>query len=191
MVTGSDGSAREFDKVIFACHADQALRIMQDSNDLERNLLHPFQYQKNMATLHTDDALMPKIKSTWSAWNYRVEEIEGKLTTTTIYDMNCLQQVSDKRNYFVSINDPGLIDPLKVIRRIEYEHPIFTPETAKAQQRLSQLNENGVSYFCGSYFRFGFHEDALTSAVDLCAGLLGRDPWEAPKIKNPELWVSA
>jgi predicted NAD/FAD-binding protein len=91
--------------------------------------------------------------------------------------MNILQQVSDKQNYFVSINDPGLVDKSKVIRTIHYDHPIFTPETAAAQERLDQLNRNGVTYFCGSYFRFGFHEDALASAVDVCNSILGRDVW--------------
>ncbi len=129
---------------------------------------------------------MPKIKSTWSAWNYRVQEIAGQLTATTVYDMNKLQQVSDKKNYFVSINDPGVVDLSKVIKKINYDHPIFTPETAKAQLQLHKLNENGVSYFCGSYFRFGFHEDAFTSAVQLCTKLLSRDPWkDQQRVFNP------
>ena len=188
-VTGSDGTTRKFDKVIFACHADQVLKLIDDPTDVEIKLLSPFQYQKNIATLHTDESIMPKIRSTWSAWNYRVEQINGELTTTTIYDMNCLQQVSKKKNYFVSINDPGAVDPSKTIRRIEYDHPIFTPKTALAQQSLHTLNENGVSYFCGSYFRFGFHEDAFTSAVNLCTKMLGVDAWKALKVENPEALV--
>ena len=188
-VTGSDGTTRKFDKVIFACHADQVLKLIDDPTDVEIKLLSPFQYQKNIATLHTDESIMPKIRSTWSAWNYRVEQINGELTTTTIYDMNCLQQVSKKKNYFVSINDPGAVDPSKIIRRIEYDHPIFTPKTALAQQSLHTLNENGVSYFCGSYFRFGFHEDAFTSAVNLCTKMLGVDAWKALKVENPEALV--
>jgi predicted NAD/FAD-binding protein len=190
-ITGSDGTEREFDNVIFACHADQALRILADPTDQEQTLLAPFQYQKNIATLHSDDALMPKTRATWSAWNYRVEEIRGELTATTIYDMNCLQQVSDKTNYFVSINDPGRINPAKVIRTIAYEHPIFTTRTADVQGDLSLLNTHGTSYFCGSYFRFGFHEDALTSAVAVCAKLLKNDPWEARPARNPGILVSS
>ncbi len=184
-IVGSDGSEKIFDKVIFACHADQALKILADPTDLENRLLLNFKYQKNIATLHTDEAIMPKIKSTWSAWNYRVEEIDGAVTATTIYDMNILQQVSKKKNYFVSINDPGRINPTKIIRKIEYEHPVFTTATAKAQHELPRLNENGASYFCGSYFRFGFHEDAFTSAVNLCEKLVGQNLWE--KAMNPKL----
>ena len=191
VIIASDGSEKKYDKVIFACHADQALRLIYDRTELENSLLSPFKYQKNIATLHTDEAVMPKIRSTWSAWNYRVENIRGELTSTTIYDMNCLQEVSKMKNYFVSINDPGVVDQSKIIRRIEYEHPIFTTETARAQESLQVLNENGVSYFCGSYFRFGFHEDAFTSAVNLCSKLLVQDAWEAVKAENPAVLVSS
>ena len=183
-VMTADGSEKTYDKVIFACDADQALRLIENPTALERRLLSPFDYQKNIATLHTDEAIMPKIQSTWSAWNYRVQEINGQHTSTTVYDMNRLQQVSKNRNYFVSINDHGVIDQSKVLRTIEYEHPIFTPATAKSQLELHQLNENGVSFFCGSYFRFGFHEDAFTSAVQLCTRLLGRDPWREVTVKH-------
>ena len=186
VVTGIDGTEMEFDKVIFACHADQALRLIQDRTELEDSLLRPFQYQKNIATLHTDTSIMPKRKSTWSAWNYRVEQIDKTLTSTTIYDMNCLQQVSERKDYLLSINDPGRVNPSEIIKQIEYEHPIFTPTTALAQQSLPVLNDNGISYFCGSYFRFGFHEDAFTSAVNLCAKILSKDPWEAIRSRNPE-----
>ena len=191
VIIASDGSEKKYDKVIFACHADQALRLIYDRTELENSLLSPFKYQKNIATLHTDEAVMPKIRSTWSAWNYRVENIRGELTSTTIYDMNCLQEVSKKKNYFVSINDPGVVNQSKIIRRIEYEHPIFTTETARAQESLQVLNENGVSYFCGSYFRFGFHEDAFTSAVNLCSKLLAQDVWETVKAENPGVLVSS
>ena len=176
-VVHTDLGEREYDKVILATHADQALQLLGDCTALEHDLLSPFEYQKNIATLHTDESVMPKLRNTWSAWNYRVQHVHGKLTATTVYDMNILQQVSDKQNYFVSINDPGLIDKTKVIRTIHYDHPIFTPGTAAAQERLDQLNRNGVTYFCGSYFRFGFHEDALTSAVDVCNSILGHDVW--------------
>lgn len=185
-VIASDRTEKIYDKVIFACHADQALQLIENPSGMERALLSPFEYQRNVALLHTDENIMPKIKSTWSAWNYRVQEIAGQLTSTTVYDMNRLQEVSDKKNYFVSINDPGVVDLSKVIKKINYDHPIFTPETAKAQLQLHKLNDNGISYFCGSYFKFGFHEDAFASAVQLCTKLLGRDPWKGDlKAKNP------
>jgi predicted NAD/FAD-binding protein len=115
---------------------------------------------------------MPKTKKAWSSWNYRMEEKDGKLHASTIYWMNSLQNISKKTNYFVSLNDPGNIDEKKIRKVIDYEHPLFDMHTAKAQPELPGLNEKGPVYFCGSYFRFGFHEDALFSAVSLCEKLL-------------------
>lgn len=179
----NDGSERMYDKVILASHADQSYQMIKDNaSDLEHQLLSVFEYQLNKATLHSDEGVMPKIRKAWSAWNYCVQSVNGQLTASTTYDMNILQAVSDKQNYFVSINDPGNIDPEKVHRVIDYEHPVFTPKTSAAQKRLSKLNEEGPVYYCGSYFRFGFHEDALTSAVNLCESLLLQR-----SIRTPEL----
>lgn len=169
LLTLKNGETFEFDKVIFACHADQALKILDDPSADEKRLLSPFNYQKNTATVHTDESVMPKNKKTWSSWNYRIEEINGELLPTTIYWMNNLQGVSKKKNYFVSINAfPNSITKDKLIKEIEYEHPLFDLAAIQAQKELSLLNEKGPHYFCGSYFKYGFHEDAFKSAVDLC-----------------------
>ncbi|HWZ22618.1 MAG TPA: FAD-dependent oxidoreductase [Cytophagaceae bacterium] len=172
------GEELEFDKVIFACHADQALALLESPSPLEKSLLSNFEYQKNIATLHTDASLMPKLKKTWSSWNYRIEKVNNELVAHTIYYMNKLQEISSKSDYFLSINQPNTVDPKKVVKTIEYEHPIFTPEAYKAQAELHKLNNNGQVYFCGSYFKYGFHEDAFTSAVNLCTKLTGKDAWE-------------
>ena len=111
---------------------------------------------------------MPKNKRVWSSWNYRVEEKDNKTCASTIYWMNSLQNVSKNKNYFVSLNDPGNIDESKILKTIEYEHPLFDVDAVKAQSELKKLNESGLIYFCGSYFRYGFHEDALGSSVELC-----------------------
>lgn len=167
-----DKSTREFDKVIFACHADQALKIMNDANDTEKKLLSAFKYQKNTATVHTDESLMPKNKRAWSSWNYRIEEVNGELIPTTIYWMNSLQGVSKKKNYFVSINClPGSVNKENIITEIEYEHPLFDVPAMNAQSELHKLNKTGPYYFCGSYFKYGFHEDAYASSVELCKQL--------------------
>jgi uncharacterized protein len=165
----------EFDKVIFACHADQALDVFENPYSEEEILLSKFQYQKNIATLHSDTSVMPKNKKVWSSWNYRIDDVKGTLQPSCIYYMNSLQQVSDNEDYFVSINDPGTIRKDKIHQVIEYEHPIFTLAAMNAQKSLPELNETGPVYFCGSYFRYGFHEDAFTSAVDLCKKILGND----------------
>lgn len=168
VVITKSGSTEEYDKVIIASHGDQALGMLAEPTADEQRLLQYFKYQTNIATLHTDDAVMPKNKRVWSSWNYRVEEKQGKTFASTIYWMNSLQNVSKKKNYYVSINDPGSVDEKKIIKTIEYEHPLFDLNAVKAQAELSKLNQAGPVYFCGSYFKYGFHEDALKSAVELC-----------------------
>jgi predicted NAD/FAD-binding protein len=91
--------------------------------------------------------------------------------------MNSLQGISDKRNYFLSINDPGKINPQKIIRKINYDHPVFSVNTTDAQERLPALNEDSLINYCGSYFRFGFHEDAFTSGLNLARRLLNKGIW--------------
>ncbi|MES2628333.1 MAG: FAD-dependent oxidoreductase [Bacteroidota bacterium] len=174
MVTLESGEKQLFDKVIMAGHADQTLKTLKNPSDLQKELLTPFEYQANIATLHSDESVMPKKKKCWSAWNYLIAEKDGQLVTTTVYSMNQLQKVSKNKEYFVSINDPGFIDPKKVHKTISYDHPIFTVAGFDAQKNLPKLNEDGNIYFCGSYFRNGFHEDALWSAVKLCEVLTGK-----------------
>jgi len=172
MVTLADGSSELFDKVIFASHANETLSMLANPTADEQRLLSVFNYEKNIATVHTDESVMPKNKRTWSSWNYRIEVQNGKQIPTTIYWMNQLQGVSDKKNYFVSINAiPKSVNPSTLIKEIEYEHPLFDVAAVKAQNELHLLNESGPLYFCGSYFKYGFHEDAYKSAVDLCKAI--------------------
>jgi predicted NAD/FAD-binding protein len=176
-VTDSKGETRSYDKVILASHADESLALLEQPTPSEKEKLGAFTYQKNVATLHTDTSIMPQTRSTWSSWNYRAEKSpDGKMAASTIYWMNSLQKVSDKKNYFVSINDPRRVRPDHILQEIAYEHPVFTLASLAAQKELSDLNENGVTYFCGSYFRYGFHEDALDSALQVVKSL-GVTPW--------------
>jgi len=160
-----------FDKVIMACHADQAYRILGEKTIHEERLLCKFKYQPNKAVLHTDRSLMPKKKLAWSSWNYRVEQNGSELVPSTIYWMNRLQQVSDQQDYFVSINPSSQLDESKIIKEIDYEHPLFDVGAMGAQKELHLLNETGPVYYCGSYFKYGFHEDAYASAADLCKNM--------------------
>lgn len=164
----ADGSEELFDKVIMACHADQSYKIVAAKTVDEERLLSKFKYQPNKAVLHTDEQLMPKKKLAWSSWNYRVEKKGASLVPSTIYWMNKLQQVSDKKQYFVSINPSDQLNPSKVIKSIDYEHPLFDVPAMKAQEELHLLNQDGPVYYCGSYFKYGFHEDAYASAAELC-----------------------
>jgi len=173
-VKASDGSIETFDRVIIAAHADQALAMLENPTDDEQRLLSKFKYQHNKAVLHTDKSAMPKTKLAWSSWNYSIKMQNGKLTPTTIYWMNSLQQVSDKKDYFVSINPHDNLDEKKIIKELDYEHPLFDVPAINAQAELHKLNEAGTVYFGGSYFKYGFHEDAFASAVQLCSQLLGK-----------------
>ncbi len=186
VVLDANGTSETYDKVIIATHGDQALTLLHQPTPLEQSLLSTFKYQYNKATLHTDESIMPKAKLAWSSWNYRIQNEGGKLTPSTIYWMNKLQGVSDKRNYFVSINPHQNIDESKIIKEIDYEHPLFDVPAIHAQAQLHQLNIDGPLYYCGSYFKYGFHEDAFASAVKLCSQLLGK-PMYDDSILEPEV----
>jgi predicted NAD/FAD-binding protein len=164
--------------VILACHADQALHMLRDAGDAERDALGQFKYQPNTALLHTDAQVMPRTARCWSSWNYRVDyHGDGSVAPSTIYWINRLQGIDTKRNYFVSINGEDTLQPQSVLKRIHYEHPLFNDGAIRAQQQLAGLNERrGDVYFCGSYFRYGFHEDAFSSALQL-SRLLVEDAW--------------
>jgi predicted NAD/FAD-binding protein len=175
MVRASDGSLEAFDRVIIATHGDQALALVTAPTQAEQRLLSNFKYQYNKAVLHTDEAIMPKAKLAWSSWNYRIKEEDGELKPSTIYWMNRLQDVSKRKNYFVSINPHHDLDERKILKEIDYDHPLFDVPAIKAQDELDTLNASGPVYFCGSYFKYGFHEDAFASAVKLCSHLLGEN----------------
>lgn len=173
--------AEIYDKVILATHAPTSLKMLAEPTALEQELLSPFKYQPNIATLHTDDRFMPRTRRCWASWNYHIEfDAQGIIQPSTHYWMNLLQGVSDKTNYFVSINAADQIDPAKVIRRINYEHPLFDLQAVAAQKRLPELHQlspDQTTYFCGAWQRYGFHEDGFMSAVNLCRDLLGEEPW--------------
>lgn len=186
----SAGTVQTFDKVILACHGDQALRLLAAPTFDEDRLLREFRYQSNVATVHTDSSVMPRTRLAWSSWNYEIARDQaGRLSTATHYWMNSLQGVSDRENYFVSINRPEAVAPGRVVRRINYEHPLFSLGVVRAQAEIPALNAaargNTETYFAGAWQRFGFHEDGLLSAVRLSAQLLGRDPWSASPARTP------
>ncbi len=182
IVTTADGTVREFDRVIVATHADQARQLLADPTDEESRLLGAFGYQANVATLHTDQSVLPRAPLARASWNYElVRGPDGRFRPATHYWMNRLQGVSDRESYFVSINRPEDIAPGCVIRRIPYAHPLFNLAATRAQVWLPELNRSArggtETYFAGSYFRHGFHEDALFSAAQLSELLLECDPW--------------
>jgi predicted NAD/FAD-binding protein len=181
-VMTAHGDGGTFDHVILACHGDQSLRLLAQPTHAEARLLAEFRYYPNVATVHTDRSVMPRTRLAWSSWNYELNrDARGAVSTATHYWMNSLQGVSDRQDYFVSINRPEAIAPERVLRRIDYEHPLFTLGAMRAQAEIPTLNTaaRGMTetYFAGAWQRFGFHEDGLLSAVRLSEQLLGRDPW--------------
>jgi predicted NAD/FAD-binding protein len=173
------GEVLRFDRVIIATHADQALALLDGPDELQRELLAPFRYQKNHATLHTWPGFLPRRRRAWAAWNFLVEPGPGAdspTRATVHYWMNALQGVSRKKDYFVSLNSQHRIPDGHILYETMYEHPVFTLEAIRAQTRLPDLNRRSPRqrvFFCGSYFRHGFHEDAYGSAVDLVQTLRG------------------
>jgi uncharacterized protein len=167
LVTTACGAKTHFDAVILACHADQSLRLLSHPSEDQHRLLSAFHYQRNEASLHTDASVMPTRRLAWASWNFRVElGPEGHQRAVTHYWMNALQGVSRTLDYFVSLNSDDRIDPARILYRTSYEHPVFTLEAIRAQRELPKLNLQGRLFFCGSYFRYGFHEDACKSGFE-------------------------
>ncbi len=186
VVRTRSGEQMEYDKVIIASHADEALALLDMPTEDEKRLLGKFRYQNNSAIVHTDESVMPKNKRAWSSWNFRVEKTGEEAQSSCTYWMNSLQKLPGAVNYFVTLNDTGIVDNNKVLKKINYAHPLFDMEAVKAQKELSSLNKNGRVYFCGSYFKYGFHEDALASAVRVCRTINPSLLGEVNKIRGQE-----
>lgn len=169
-----DGEVREFDRVILAAHADEALALLDAPTPLQQKLLSPFRYQKNHAALHSNPRFLPRRRRAWASWNFLVSPPEKAGTpppATVHYWMNALQGVSPHRDYFVSLNSRAHLRDDEIFYETEYTHPVFNLATTAAQTELPSLNQTSPDqrlFFCGSYFRYGFHEDAYQSAVHLC-----------------------
>ena len=169
----ADGVTEDFDRVVIAAHADEALEMLEAPDPAQNRLLSAFGYQRNTVSLHTDESVMPVCRRAWASWNYRMDQDgQGKIRATTHFWMNALQGVSNKKNYFVSLNAGSLLPAEKVLYETAYDHPVYTVDAMRAQDELPSLNTRSPRqrlFFCGSYFRYGFHEDAYASAVNLSA----------------------
>jgi predicted NAD/FAD-binding protein len=157
-----------YDHVFLACHSDQALRLLADPSREEREILGALPYQRNEALLHTDTSLLPRRRRAWAAWNYhRVPGADTGVALT--YDMNVLQGLRSRHTFCVTLNAGAHVDPQRVLRRMEYAHPLFTPAGAAAQQRHREISGVRRTHYCGAYWRYGFHEDGVVSALEALA----------------------
>jgi predicted NAD/FAD-binding protein len=166
----------EFDQVIFACHGDEALEIIQDKIPLQQKILSKFKYSENVAVLHRDASQMPKNKKAWASWVYLSSYKERRVSVS--YWMNNLQNISHDFPLFVTLNPIKEIDPNLVFGEYTYHHPIFDSEAIAAQEKLEQIQGVHNMWFCGSYTRYGFHEDGLLSAINIANKFDIRAPWQ-------------
>jgi len=155
--------AERFDAVFLACHSDEALALLGDSDDAERAVLGALPYQVNEAVLHTDTRLLPQNARTWAAWNYQIPQAPGAGVRMT-YHMGILQSLAVTPPFLVTLNAEDAIEPEKILARMRYAHPLFTPAGIAAQAQHRAINGVRSTYFCGAYWGFGFHEDAVVSA---------------------------
>ncbi len=164
---------RIFDDVFIAAHADQALRLLGDPSPEESRLLGAWRYEENTTVLHTDVSVLPPAPKAWACWNFRREAEEESRVFVT-YAMNLLQGLAAQKQYLVTLNRPSLHDQSHVLASLVYHHPVYTRESMETQSSLSSLNGRRNTYFCGSYFGFGFHEDAVRSSHE-AVGQFRRD----------------
>ncbi|MCF4009766.1 NAD(P)/FAD-dependent oxidoreductase [Rheinheimera sp. UJ63] len=167
----ADGTTEQFDKVIFACHSDQALALLKDATAQEREILGGIAYQQNEVVLHTDTNLLPVRQAAWASWNYNLDSQQSNQATLT-YNMNILQRLEAPVTFCVTLNNSASIAKDKVLGVYHYAHPVYNHSTIASQQRRHEINGVNNSFFCGAYWYNGFHEDGARSAVDVAA-LLG------------------
>lgn len=161
------GAEHSFDKVVIAAHADHALSILSEPSALEVGCLSPWNYNINRTVLHIDSSVLPENQRAWASWNYRSYGSKEEPEFLVTYNMNKLQGLNGNDIYCVTLNPRDYINQNKVIRSFDYEHPQYSLESIKAQSKLKALNGIQHTYFCGSYFGHGFHEDAVSSAVEV------------------------
>lgn len=162
-----------FDQVIFACHSDQALALLDQPQPKEQELLGAMRYQENEVVLHCDDSLLPNSKKAWAAWNYKLysQHNNSDAAVSLTYNMNILQGIKAPTTFCVSLNQTQRIDQDKVLGRYFYSHPIFDLAAIEAQKQRHLINGVDRIWYCGAYWRNGFHEDGLSTALDVVEGI--------------------
>lgn len=165
----ADGSLRDFDEVILACHSDQALRLLANPSQQEQEVLGAIPYQDNDVVLHTDIRLLPREKRAWASWNYLLHHGEDARTrpSSVTYNMNILQGIEAPETFCVTLNNTDAIQPDRILRRFTYAHPVYSLESMQARARRQEICGHRHTHFCGAYWYNGFHEDGVRSALDV------------------------
>jgi predicted NAD/FAD-binding protein len=168
------GRVERFDEVVLAVHADQALALLQAPTAAEREVLAALPYRVNDTVLHTDERLLPRRRAARASWNYHLAGTQAGPAIT--YDMSRLQSLRADRRFLVTLNRSDAIDPAQVVARFEYAHPQYSRAGVAAQRRWAEVSGRDRIHFCGAYWRWGFHEDGVWSALRVAAALGGRGP---------------
>lgn len=156
-----------FDRVILACHSDQALALLSDADDREQAILGAIAYQPNVATLHTDERFLPRNPRARASWNYHLGA-SGERAAALTYWMNRLQSIDSRHQLLVTLNRHDEIDPGRVLGRFDYDHPVFDAAAMQAQTRRHEIQGRNGTFFAGAYWGYGFHEDGVRSGLDVC-----------------------
>ena len=165
-----DSGTEQFDQLVLACHSDQALALLGDASDAEREILGAIEYQHNDTVLHTDARFLPNDRRAWAAWNALIPATDEQQCTVS-YCMNLLQSIDCPEPLVVTLNRSADIDPTRVLRRMAYQHPVYSTASVAAQRRKSEISGQRNTWYCGAYWGWGFHEDGMRSAVDVARGL--------------------
>jgi predicted NAD/FAD-binding protein len=166
IVTPSKGTER-FDEVVIAAHSDQALAMLSDPSPEEAGILGALPYQENRAVLHTDHTVLPRRRAAWASWNYFIPENRETRATLT-YNMNILQSLSADRTFCVTLNDPRPLEASKTIDTTAFHHPVHTAEGLRARREKNRISGVRRTHYCGAYWGYGFHEDGVESALNVC-----------------------
>jgi len=167
---GGENEFFDYDKIVIATHADEALTLIENPTDSEKNILSNFRYKENIVYIHTDEKAMPNNKKNWCSWNSSIDDKNTDNSSIT-YWLNLLQNLKCDENIFLTLNPYFEIDYSKVLKKIKFTHPYYDQKTLDAQLELSKLQNQQNLLFCGSYFGYGFHEDGIKSSLEMLKNL--------------------
>jgi len=163
---GDNAEFFDYEKIVLATHADEALSIIENPSEDEKNILSNFHYKKNIAVIHTDERVMPKNKKAWSSWNSLLDKNDIKKNSIT-YWLNLLQNLNIEKNIFITLNPFFEIEKNKIIRTVNFTHPYYNHKSLISQKKLNSLQNKKNILYCGSYFGYGFHEDGIKSSIEM------------------------
>jgi len=163
---GGENEFFDYDKVVIATHADEALSLIENPLEEEENILSNFKYKENIAVVHTDENIMPKNKKVWSSWNSHVKS-ESPNKNSLTYWLNLLQNLTCNENIFLTLNPTSQISENKILKKVKFTHPYFDQNALDHQNKLNLLQNKKNILFCGSYFGYGFHEDGIKSSIEM------------------------